>query len=152
MATVLEQYLAMENTAKQKIAARSFATEGLMALQELQYRICVIETLKCFCLCTPEQPTPDGLCMHYRAVGTYLRFLVSERRMGSEADGEANKRRETARTAWMRVVEDSERRWSSYQVTTAEKYRKDITDTVNTVLPVWIQYRNTVLPIGGERA
>lgn len=152
MATVLEQYLAMETAAKQKIAARSFATGGLMALQELQYRICVIETLKCFCLCTPEQPTPDGLCMHYRAVGTYLRFLVSERRMGSEADGEANKRRETARTALVRVVEDSERRWSSYQVTTAEKYRKDITDTVNTVLPVWIQYRNTVLPIGGERA
>ena len=90
--------------------------------------------------------------MHYCAVGTYLRFLVSERRMGSEADDEANKRRETARTALMRVVEDSERRWSSYQVTTAEKYRKDITDTVNTVLPVWIQYRNTVLPIGGERA
>ena len=37
MATVLDQYFAMENTAKQKIAARSFATEGLMALQELQY-------------------------------------------------------------------------------------------------------------------
>lgn len=36
MATVLEQYLTMETAAKQKIAARSFATEGLMALQELQ--------------------------------------------------------------------------------------------------------------------
>ena len=42
-------------------------------------------------------------------------------------------------------IQKCARQFSSFKATTQEQYRKCVCDMVNTVLPIWIQYRNTYI-------
>ena len=44
MATILDQYLEKQNTIRSQIAENSLPPEDLLIMQELNYRICVLET------------------------------------------------------------------------------------------------------------
>ena len=46
-----------------------------------------------------------------------------------------------------RSVQDYQRRFGSFQATTPDQYKKVIENTINTVLPVWAQYRATYISL-----
>ena len=84
------------------------------------------------------------LCPHYKVVDAYLANLKTERNFPAPANPEMQKQRDTALAGLTSVIEDYKKRYASYKPGSPEQYQKDIWRTIATVLPAWVQYRNTV--------
>lgn len=97
---LIEYYLQKQEEARKQIEAGAYKPEQLFMLQELNYRICVIETMRDFCRSAPVTTDVRQLCTHYRVVDTYIRFLMSERQVGSKTDEDGQKKRDTALSAF----------------------------------------------------
>ncbi len=147
MATVLEQYLEKQSIIRSQIAENSLPLDELLKMQEINYRICVIETFQSFCKSAPITTDINVLGYHFQMVDAYIRFILKERRFGPKIDADGVKKRETALTSFEQVVQDGKKRFTSFTVTTSEQYKKTIRSYVNTILPVWVQYRDTYINI-----
>jgi hypothetical protein len=77
-------------------------------------------------------------------VDTYWENLKKERDLPASKKADVQKQRETALASLCSVIDDYRRRYGSYAPQGPEQYQKDITNTISTVLPAWIQYRNTI--------
>lgn len=82
---------------------------------------------------------------HFQMVNAYVKFVLNERRFGPKTDADGQKKRETALASFERVVQDGKKRFTSFSAGTNEQYKKSISQYVNTILPVWMQYRNTYI-------
>lgn len=147
MATILEQYREKQSNIRTQIAANSLPLEELLVMQELSYRICVLETFQSFCKSAPVTMDTKAMGYHFQLVDAYVRFVLSERKFGTRADAEGQKKRETAYNSFERVVVDGRKRFSSFKAGNQEQYKNTISTYVNTILPVWMQYRNTYINI-----
>ena len=147
MATLLDQYRERQNIFRSQIAENSLPLEDLLLVQELNYRICVLETFQSFCKSAPITMDTKVMGYHFQMVDAYVRFILTERKFGLKADAEGQKKRETARTSLERVVQDGRKRFTSFSAGTQEQYKKCISNFTNTILPVWMQYRNTYINI-----
>lgn len=147
MATLLDQYRERQNKFRSQIAENSLPLEDLLVMQELNYRICVLETFQSFCKSAPITMDAKVMSYHFQMVDAYVRFILNERKFGLKADAEGQKRRETARESLERVVQDGRKRFTSFSAGTQEQYKKCIRNFSNTILPVWMQYRNTYVNI-----
>ena len=105
MATILDQYLEKQNTIRSQIAENSLPPEDLLIMQELNYRICVLETFQSFCKSAPITLDTKVMGYHFQMVDAYVRFTLNERRFGLKADAEGQKRRETALSSFEHVVQ-----------------------------------------------
>lgn len=147
MATLLDQYREKQNRFRSQIAENSLPLEDLLVMQELNYRICVLETFQSFCKSAPITMDTKVMGYHFQMVDAYVRFILNERKFGLKADAEGQKRRETARESLERVVQDGRKRFTSFSAGTQEQYKKSISNFSNAILPVWMQYRNTYVNI-----
>lgn len=147
MATILEQYREKQNNIRAQIAANSLPPEELLIMQELNYRICVLETFQSFCKSAPVTTDTRVMGYHFQLVDAYVRFVLNERKFGPKADAEGQKKRETAYISFDRVVQDGRKRFSSFKAGNQEQYKNTISTYINTILPVWMQYRNTYINI-----
>lgn len=147
MATILDQYREKQNNIRAQIAANSLPPEELLIMQELNYRICVLETFQSFCKSAPVTTDTRVMGYHFQLVDAYVRFVLNERKFGPKADAEGQKKRETAYTSFDRVVQDGRKRFSSFKAGNQEQYKSTISTYINTILPVWMQYRNTYINI-----
>lgn len=145
MATILEQYRERQEIFRSQVEQNSLPPGELPAVQELNYRICVLETFQTFCKSAPVTMDMKVMGYHYQLVDAYVQFLMSERRFGPKTDAEGQKKRETAFSSFERVVQDGRKRFASFQVGTQEQYKLGIVRYVNIILPVWMQYRNTYI-------
>lgn len=114
-------------------------------MQELNYRICVIETFQAFCKSAPMSLDTRVLGYHFQMVDAYVRFVLTERRFGPKTDEDGQKKRDTALASFEKVVQDGRKRFSSFAPSKPEQYKNTVNQYVNTVLPVWMQYRNTYI-------
>lgn len=147
MATLLDQYREKQNRFRSQIAENSLPLEDLLVMQELNYRICVLETFQSFCKSAPITMDTKVMGYHFQMVDAYVRFILNERKFGLKADAEGQKRRETARESLERVVQDGRKLFTSFSAGTQEQYKKSISSFSNAILPVWMQYRNTYVNI-----
>lgn len=147
MATILDQYREKQNNIRAQIAANSLPPEELLIMQELNYRICVLETFQSFCKSAPVTTDTRVMGYHFQLVDAYVRFMLNERKFGPKADAEGQKKRETAYISFDRVVQDGRKRFSSFKAGNQEQYKSTISTYINTILPVWMQYRNTYINI-----
>ncbi len=145
MATILDQYREKQNEIRSKAAENSLMLEELLTMQELNYRICVLETFQTFCKSAPITMDTKAMGYHFQMVNAYVNFVLNERRFGPKADADGQKKRETALASFERVVQDGKKRFTSFSAGTNEQYKKSIGQYVNTILPVWMQYRNTYI-------
>lgn len=145
MATILEQYREKQNEIRSKAAENSLMLEELLTMQELNYRICVLETFQTFCKSAPITMDTKAMGYHFQMVNAYVKFVLNERRFGPKTDADGQKKRETALASFERVVQDGKKRFTSFSAGTNEQYKKSISQYVNTILPVWMQYRNTYI-------
>ncbi len=145
MATILDQYRKKQNQIRSKIAENSLLPEELLVMQELNYRICVLETFQSFCKSAPVTTDVKVMGYHFQLVDAYVRFVLNERRFGPKTDADGQKKRETALVSFEWVVQDGKKRFTSFSVGTNEQYKRCISQYVNTILPVWMQYRNTYI-------
>lgn len=147
MATLLDQYLQKQADFNSQMAENSFPPDDVIIMQELNYRICVLETFRAFVKTAPLTTDIKVLGYHYQLVSAYAKFLLTERKFGPKTDDAGQKKRETAYVSLERVVEDGKRQFSSFKANSQDQYKKTISGMINTILPVWTQYRNTYIEI-----
>jgi hypothetical protein len=147
MATLLEQYNNLKTDMTAKIAEGKMPGEQMLAYQEVLYRICVLETCQGFCKSAPVSVDAKALTYHYQLSDGYIRMLLAERKFGQQADKDMKAARETAASSLERIVLDCRRKFSSFTPAKPELYRKSVSTMFNTVLPAWIQYRETYIKI-----
>lgn len=145
MATILEQYRKRQNDIREQIAANSLPLDQMLIMQELNYRICVLETFESLCKSAPITMDTKSMGFHFQLVDAYVRFTLNERKFGPKTDAEGQKKRETALQSFTQVVQDGRKRFSSFNASTQEQYKTCINNYIKTILPVWMQYRNTYI-------
>ena len=116
-----------------------------VSMQELNYRICVLETFESLCKSAPVTMDTKAMGFHFQLVDAYVRFTLNERKFGPKTDAEGQKKRETALQSFTQVVQDGRKRFSSFNASTQEQYKTCINNYIKTILPVWMQYRNTYI-------
>lgn len=145
MATILEQYRERQNHIRAQLAADSLPSADILIMQELNYRICVLETFEGFCKSAPVTLDTKAMGFHFQIVDAYVRFTLNERKFGPRTDADGQKKRETAYQSFEQVAVDGRKRFSSFNATTQDQYKNCINNYIRTILPVWMQYRNTYI-------
>jgi hypothetical protein len=144
--TMLERYWKVRLDFEE-FCKRSMPTGAqLWSYQELVYRISVLEVFQLLKKKAPISSDMKTLTQHYQAVNGYIEHLRKER-FHQSTDPEKQKQQQTAQASLMSVVEDYRRHYNSYRPVTPDNYRNDIGRTIATVLPAWVQYRDTVTEI-----
>ena len=144
---LIDQYKGLHKQLEEKLSEGTIKLEELCVLQEVKYRICVLDTLRVFCTSAPKTTDTTQLCYHYQLVASYLKFICSERRLGTKTDDDGQKKRETAGVSLERVVADWTKRFGSFKADNEEIYKTRIVEFINAVLSVWVLYRNTYINI-----
>lgn len=147
MATILEQYEGKQAELHTQIISSNARPEDMMLLQELNYRICVLKTMQAFCLSAPVSTDVKVLGYHYQLMSGCIHYLSTEHKFGPKVDEAGARKRDTAETALTRIIEDGAKRFASFRGTGERQYKDAVTALVNTVLPAWIQFRNTYVNI-----
>lgn len=147
MATILEHYRNLQNNYRSQIAEGSLPLEDNLKMQEVNYRICVLETFEAFSRSAPLTTDTKVMGYHYQLVDANVKFMLTERQFGPKTDADGLKKRETAYGSLEKVVQDGRRQFSSFKPTAQDQYRNKIINHILTVLPVWMQYRNTYINV-----
>lgn len=140
---ILEVYLEKQADFKAQIKSRSLPLDSLVAVQELNYRIDVIETCKSLTKTAPVTTESQVLGFHYLLSENLIRALLTEHRIGLKPNEEEKKSREAAHSSLERVIQNWRKRFDCYKASTQEQYAKDFGDFVGAVMPVWLAYRET---------
>ena len=82
MATILDKYREKQSVIWSQISENSLPPEELLQMQELNYRICVLETFQAFCKSAPITMDTHVMGYHFQLVDAYVRFILTERRFG----------------------------------------------------------------------
>ena len=142
--TLLEKYWKIRLDFNESHAETMPAPAQLWSFQELLYRIEVLEGFKQFAAAAPFSADMKVLTPHYKVVNAYVENLKKERDLPAAPNADIQKQRETALAGLCSVVEDYRKRYANYIPQNPEQYQKDICRTIGTVLPAWVQYRNTI--------
>lgn len=151
MPTVLENYHAVRKKMAIQLNEKTFPPEQAWEYQELLYRIEVLEACQMFDMIAPVDCDAKAMLLHYQMVDAYIQGLCAERRYGTVADEHRKKQRETARDNLLRVIQDYRKRFSSFNPDRPEQYKKEIWRTICSLLPAWLQYRNTYVALGENK-
>ena len=147
MATILEQYQQKRESYRSQIAADSFPPDELMNLQEMNYRICVLETFQSMLRVIPITTDLQVIAKHFQVVYFYMELLLKERKFGPKMNEVQKQKRDTALTSLETVVHDGKERFMSFTAPSLDSYKKSIEKYCNTVLPMWMQYRETYISL-----
>lgn len=147
MATLLDKYVQRLENFNSLIAKNELPLDWVLILQEVKYRICVFETMRNFCQTAPVTMEAKFMGYHYQLVDAYIHFIEAERKFGPKVDENGQKKRETAANSLARVIADQKKRFSNYHPANQDQYKRDITNMINTVLSVWVQYRDTYINV-----
>lgn len=147
MATLLDNYKNKQESFNAMIAKNELPLDCVLTLQEVKYRICVFETMRNFCQTAPVTMEAKYMGYHYQLVDAYLHFLVAEHKFGPKVDENGQRKRETAAESLARVIADQKKRFSNYHPANQDQYKRDIGNMINSVLAVWVQYRDAYIKI-----
>lgn len=147
MAFLIEKYYERREAFRSQVAENSLPPDDLVLVQELDYRISILETFQTFCKAAPLTTDTKVLVNHYQLVNLSICNLLTERKFGTKTDDNGKKKRETATLSLDKVVKDNQKRFASFAAQTQNQYKTSITNYINAVLPVWVQYRDTYVKL-----
>jgi len=151
MATILESYRNMKTAHESGIQTGNAGQVSVWTYQELLYRIEVLEVCQMFVKSAPDSVDIKILVTHYQMVDAFVQNLTLERRYGVNSGDEAKKQCDTAYGSLIQVIEGYRKGFGSFAPgNDSGCYRKAIAGVIQTVLPVWIQYRQTYTEIKKE--
>ena len=145
--TILEQYWQLRFDFQEAHKETMPAPVQLWYYQALLYRIEALEVFKQFKDAAPLSSEPNIFKTHYQVVDMYIENLKKDRDLPGAPNDDIKKQRETAFASLNSVVNDYRKRYGSYGPKSPEQYQKDMSNTIGTFLPAWIQYRNTIKEI-----
>ena len=149
MATILEQYQKKSEDYRSQIAADSFPLDDLLALQEMNYRICVLETFQSLLRAVPVTTDIMVIATHFQFISCHMEMLLKERKFGMKLDEARKQKRDTALAALEHVVQDGKKRFMSFTEENIDIYKECIKKYCNAVLTMWMQYRETYVSLQG---
>lgn len=147
MPTVLENYRNIQSEVEKSVAQHGTSADALWWYGEVTYRIGVLETCQMFCKTAPVTMDAKNLQGHYQMLDAYVQSLAQERRYGPNRGPDTQKERETAQNNLGRVIQDYRRRFSSFAPSAPDHYFREVGRLISTLLPAWLQFRNTFVPI-----
>ncbi len=151
MATLLESYTYSKNRFDGNLVADTVAPEEVWRQQERLYRLAVLETCQMFVKTAPVSSDAKQLYWHYLMVDAYFQSLTQERRYSTSNTEKEQKQRDTAHGNLLNVIQDYRRKFSSFAPgKDSECYRKLISGVIQTVIPVWIQFRQSYFEVKKE--
>ena len=96
--------------------------------------------------------TKSCFCLSLSDVGdVYIYHMLTDHKFGQPADEKQKQVRETAANSLLQVVNNCRKQFSSFKPTTAELYKQSINTLITTVLPAWVQYRETYISLKEEQ-
>lgn len=143
----LEQYIEKRAELDEQIKANSLPPESLLVYQELNYRIDVLSTFKAFCKAAPLTTDRAVMSYHYSLSYKLTEGILREHQIGEKTDDAGKQKRGAAQTALDRAISSGCRPFVNYNPKKQEQYRTDYAAYINSILPLWIQYRNTYVNI-----
>lgn len=147
MATVLENYLWDKQTLQQRVLQGGITADILWRYGELAYRIGVLETCQAYCKSAPATTNSQYLFKHYQMLDAYIQSLAQERNYGPNRGQDTEKERDAAKLNLSRVIQDYRGRFSSFAPKADTTYGLEVDRVINTIVPVWIQMRETFVPL-----
>lgn len=147
MATVLEKYQHDRQNLYQQISEGKVTARNLWSYNELTYRIGVLESFRIFNMTAPNTTDTKRLQRHYQMVDAFIQYAAQERSYGPNRGPDTEKERNAAKTNLDRVIQDYRKRFSSFAPSSNEAYGQRIADVMKTVTPVWLQMRETFVPL-----
>lgn len=143
----LNDYIELRENFRKKIEKGNFEPKEMLILQELNYRIEVLETFQSFCKTAPATADMGIIGYHHQLACAFVQKIASERQLGEKSNQEGTKRRETAQHSLERVVDDCCKRFAAFRAESEGQYQKALGAFVNTILPVWLQYRTSYVDV-----
>ena len=150
--TLLENYKLQKDGAAEYMKKSKLSLQHVWYYQELAYRISVLEVFQTFLLAAPESVDTKILVPHFQLYEAYVLCLLNERKIGRTDNEDLVKQQQTALGNLQRIYESNKSKFSRYAPRSADQYHGDIENFTNTILPAWIQYRNTLLEISTKEA
>ena len=147
MATVLENYYGFRQQLLQRMSQQQITAGDLWLYGEILYRIGVLETCQMYLRSAPITNEMSFLVGHYQMLDAYVQNLARERRYGPNRGPDTQKERDAAQVNLERVIQDYRKRFSGFQPAEPDAYQKEIGRVITTLLPAWLQYRNTFVPL-----
>ena len=114
---------------------------------ELLYRISILETLQVYNNSAPPGMEVPPLLEHYRMLDAYIQSMTLDRRYGPNRGPDAQKERDAASKSLDRIVQDYRKRFSSFKPMNEESYWKEVTKVIRSVIPAWLQVRDSYVPL-----
>lgn len=151
MATVLENYYGYRQQLLQRMAQPPISPADLWLYGEIQYRIGVLETCQMYLRSAPITREVPCLQGHYMMLDAYVQNLARERRYGPNRGPDTQKERDAAQVNLERVIQDYRKPFTGFQPAEPEAYQKEIGRVITTLLPAWLQYRNTFVPLKNKK-
>ena len=153
MATLIESYTTCKNSFTTGMQTAMPGPAQVWHQQEVLYRIGVLEACQMFMQTAPKSADAKNLHWHYQMLDAYFQGLTTERRYGLGSGDDVQKRRDAAQGNLLSVIADYRKRFGSFSPGNDDEcYRKTIKNVIQTVLPVWIQYRQTYIELMKEAA
>lgn len=135
---------------KEKVAAilgsnESLTQDTLMELQELHYRIFVLEAFSAIAKKAPIPEDSAEAVAYFQVVSLFLDSLTFDHRIGQLKSQEEITAFKTALSSLKEVISDQKRRFPAYNKAHASEYPKHIFGMLATISNVWLQYRHTLV-------
>lgn len=147
MATVLRNYQDLRGKVETRMRNEDITAPMLWWYGELVYRIGVLETLQAYNNFAPPVMEIPTLASHYQMLDAYIQSLTLDRRYGPDRGPDTQKERDAASQSLERIVGDYRKRFASFAPKTTESYWEEVTRVIRSVLPAWLQVRDTYVPL-----
>lgn len=151
MATVLENYRQDMQQLQQQMEQERITSDMLWRYGELVYRIGVLETCRAYSKSAPVTTKEQFLTAHYQMFDAYIQNISLERNYGPMRGQDTEKERNAARANLSRVVGDFRKRFSSFIPSNDATYSEEISKVIKVFMPVWLQMRETFVPLKKEK-
>ena len=147
MATVLERYQTLRFQIGERMQTEVITPDMLWRYGELNFRISVLETLQAYLGAAPLVVERPRLEQHYMMLNAYIQSMMMDRKYGPVRGDGMKEEREAAERSLAQVVQDYRTRLSSFNPQNEESYRSEVSRIIKTVLPAWLQMRDTFVPL-----
>lgn len=147
MAKILDIYKEKQNIVEQAVKQNMLPLSDLERVQELRYRIGVIEALRIYCLTAPVTDNIETMLKHFNQVFDYLGGLEKEHLVKDSKDDAINNARKTAKSALGDSYKGIANVFGHFKATSQNSYKEQIINVINGFIPVWLQYRDSLIPI-----
>lgn len=145
--TALEFYQEVQSELEKQACSRSLNPEEHWLYQELAYRSSVLRAFRFLAATAPKTMELEAVIPHYQAMDALVSHLLHERRFADAKDPKEQAARETSYQSLCMLQRDYRRRFSAYHISGEEQYRNDVSKTIESLVHLWIQYRNTMMQI-----